>query len=172
MTRIVLICGVIYALISALISVLYFNQTFGMLAMTGLGIVVLILTLIVGIMMYRKGNNGFSPFKDNLKLSAGIVLIGVVLSGILGQVYNNSLSDEAKSEFQDSFIDNQLAGYESLGLPITSEVEENLENQAKAMFSFKLILMGLPFALMMYGLVAFIVALIFRKDPIEQQGAV
>ncbi len=168
MTRIILIIGLVYGFVGLLLSISFYLQMAGTFTMLLLGIIIMIAFFVLGIMMFRKSNAGYSVFMDNIKLCFGIMFLGMFISNSLSFVYTSSIPEEKKLELQDNFIEKQLEFHKSIGLPATTEVEDQLISQAEAMFSLKAILMGLPIILGLYGILAFILSLILTKNPPEQ----
>lgn len=165
MKRTILIWSIIYAILSTVIGLLYYFQIAGLLVMFLLSVAILVGCVIAGILMFRKTNGGYSEFRENFKIMGFIMLIGVVLSGIFQQGYMVILSEEKIQELKDRMVDAQIASYESMGLTVSPEQEEQLIDQVEASFSLKGFLMGLPIMLLVYGVIGFILCLIMRKEP-------
>lgn len=165
MGRIILIVGVVYGVFSSLLSFLYYLQIGGVFTSMFIGMILAAVAAAVGILAFRSKYAGFSTFQENLKLVFGILLLGIVISGIVSQVSMRMISEETKEEMINDIFESTIASYESMGVPVTPEVEEMLTAQAEGMFSFKNYMLGVPLILFLYGGIGLVVAFFMRKDP-------
>jgi len=164
MKRIIITFGLMYGIYSIVASYLMLNQMVGMWTLSGLGFLVAFLVYFIGIRNYKSENGGFASFKEIFQLCMGIAIVGYAVSFIGSQIYMQTMSEDTKDELTTQFIDSQVSMYEGFGLD-TEQIEDELTEQADAMFSMKNSIIGTFIGIIMMAVISVIFALIFKKDP-------
>jgi len=136
--------GVIYGLISALLSFLSFNGIITGGLMSILPMIIFIIVLISTGKKYKANHDGFASMGDLVKTFAAVLIIGLLMSTIFQLAYTTMVGEEKKEAFIENMIEGQMETYGKF-LPEEGleDMEEQMYNQISGMFEPSGILMGL-----------------------------
>ncbi|NNJ88993.1 MAG: DUF4199 domain-containing protein, partial [Eudoraea sp.] len=93
--------GVILGVISVVFAFMLYSLDMhyqGGFAVMGVSIVLTIIFIILGMIQFKKANNGFMSFGQALKIGVGISLVGAVISVLFNQVLINFIDPDTMTK--------------------------------------------------------------------------
>ncbi len=96
--------GVILGVISVAFSLMLYSLDMhyqGGLAVMGVSLVLTIILIVIGMMQFKKANNGFLSFGQALKIGVGISLVGAVIGVLFNQVLINFIDPDTMTKAMD-----------------------------------------------------------------------
>jgi DNA-binding transcriptional regulator of glucitol operon len=158
-----------YGLILGGISVIYAFMLYTMdmhyqggAAVMLISIGLMIAAVIIGMMQFKKANNGFMSFGQALKVGVGICLI----SGIIGVIFNQILANVIDPEMMSKAIEYQR-GQLMEGTALSPEqIDAQIEMGQKFSTPSMQVLFGLIFSVVLGFIVSLIPALVLKKQEV------
>lgn len=98
--------GVILGVISVVFSLMLYSLDMhyqGGFAVMGVSLVLTIILIVIGMMQFKKANEGFMSFGQALKIGVGISLVGAVIGVLFNQILINFIDPDTMTkafEFQ------------------------------------------------------------------------
>ena len=129
-------------------------------------VVSLILSLaaiILGLIQFKKANNGFMSFGEALKIGVGICLIGGIVSILFNQVLVNFIDPDTMTKAMD-YARAQLQETTNM---TSDQIDSQLEMQQKFSTPVMQIAFGLLFSLFFGFVLTLIPALVLKKSQPE-----
>jgi|SRR6056297_302896 DNA-binding transcriptional regulator of glucitol operon len=150
--------SVIFAFMLYTMDMHYQGGTAVMLISVGL----MLAAVIIGMIQFKKANNGFMSFGQALKVGVGICLI----SGIIGVIFNQILSNVIDPDMMTKAMEyqrNQLL--ESTALT-TQQIDQQMEMGQKFSTPGMQVLFGLIFSVVLGFIVSLVPALVLKKQEV------
>lgn len=158
--------GVIYGLISIVLSFLSFNGMIGSGLLSIISLAVFILVLISAGRKYKANHDGYASMGDLVKTFALVLILGLVMSTIFSFAYTMMMSEDKKEAFVENIVEAQMETMAKF-IPedALEEQEENLYNSTSRIFEPTGILMNLLMGALFAILISLIPAAIMKKNP-------
>ncbi len=93
--------GVILGVISVVFALMLYSLDMhyqGGFAVMGVSLVLTIIFIVIGMMQFKKANNGFMSFGQALKIGVGISLVGAVIGVLFNQILVNFIDPETMTK--------------------------------------------------------------------------
>lgn len=93
--------GVILGVISVVFSLMLYSLDMhyqGGFAVMGVSLVLTIIFIVIGMMQFKKANDGFMSFGQALKIGVGISLVGAVIGVIFNQILINFIDPDTMTK--------------------------------------------------------------------------
>ena len=166
MKKLILTYGGILGLIMSISGYMYYNSglstTTSMIVSFGS---VIVLTVLSGL-AYRKSQEGFASFGELIKLFAGVIFLGILLSTVFTMIYVSTLDEATKADISERMLENALGMYESMGMPQDQidAMSDQLEKQFDNIFSIGTLIQGVLINVVVYFIISLIPAAIIKKN--------
>lgn len=134
----------------------------GGMAVMLISVGLMLAAVIIGMLQFKKTNNGFMTFGQALKIGVGICLIG----GIIGIIFNQIMSSVIDPEMMTKAMEYQR-GQLMEGTALTPEqIDQQIEMGQKFSTPSMQILFGLIFSVVLGFIVSLIPALVLKKQEV------
>ncbi|QBA64453.1 DUF4199 domain-containing protein [Muriicola soli] len=153
--------GVFLGVVSVVFSLMLFSLDMhyqGGIAVMLVSILITLAFIVLGMIQFKKANNGYMSFGQALKIGVGIGLIGAVIGVLFNQVLINFIDPETMTkamEYQRQQL--EVAGLSS------QQIDAQMEMAEKFSSPFIQIAIGLVGSIILSFLVSLIPALILKK---------
>ena len=135
---------------------LHYEQSF---AVQGVQMVILIAAIILGVLQFKKANNGFLKLSDALKIGAGVGLI----TAILGLIYFFILSNVIEPGYMDKVYEvGKVQAMEANPKLTEEQIDQGIEMQKN--FSWVAYPIGLIFNTVLGLIVGLVMGLVAKKE--------
>ncbi|HMB63147.1 MAG TPA: DUF4199 domain-containing protein [Eudoraea sp.] len=135
----------------------------GGFSVLGVSVVLMLAAIILGMLQFKKANNGFMSFGQGLKIGVGICLVGGIVGVLFNQLLINVIDPEAMNkafEFQRS----QLVETTNL---TTEQIDAQLEMGKKFATPMMQVAFGLIGSLFLGFILSLVPALVIKKQQPE-----
>lgn len=161
--------GIILGVILSLITVFAYAFMLELFTKWWLGILLLIIVIVVGTMAAVKSKKilgGFISFKDAFTSYFIAVLLGTLISTIVGIIIFNFIDPEAAQTLQEMILESTRQMMESMGAPEASIEKAIAANSETNLYSIGKQAQQYAINLLIFCVIGLIVALaVRRKDP-------
>jgi len=170
MKNIIIKYGVIYGLFSAVLGYFMTRGQIGIWSGLGLALLSIIVFAALGDLEFRRNNEGSAYFGELVKVNFGIILIGTVLSLLIGFVENSMITEEQKAEIAERMKEEMMGTFEWMGLPeeqldeMEEEMEEQFAEEMENRFKPSKIIMSAMGNMIFMLILSMIPAAIIRRD--------
>lgn len=127
-----------------------------------IGIVLMIAIIVIGMMQFKKANNGFMSFGQALKVGVGICLISGIIGIAVSQIMMNFVDTDMIAKATE-FQRNKML--ESTALT-AEQIDAQIEMGAKFQTPLMQILFGLIFSIVLGFILSLIPALVLKKQEV------
>ena len=156
-----------YGLLLGGISIVFFLMLFsldmhyqgGMMVMV-VSIVLSLAAIVVGLLQFRKANNGFMSFGQGLKLGVGICLVG----GIIGLIFNQVMVNVIDPDMLTKAMDYQKEQLLATTKMTPDQVEAQMEMGKKFSTPTMQLVFGLLYVVVSGFIFSLIPALVLKKS--------
>lgn len=152
--------GIVFALMLYSLDMHYQGGTMVM----GVSLLITIAVIVIGMIQFKKDNNGFMTFGQALKVGVGIGLIG----GILGIIFNQILAGVIDPEMMGKAMEYQKGLLMETTKMTPEQIDAQMETIKKYSAPSMQIVFGLIYSVVISLLLSLIPALILkRKETIQ-----
>jgi uncharacterized membrane protein (DUF106 family) len=155
-----------YGLILGAVSVIFAFMLYtldmhyqGGAAVIGVSLLLSIVVIVIGMIQFKKANNGYMSFGQALKIGVGIGLVGAIIGVIFNQLLINFIDPETMTKAMEYQREQMMA----TGLT-TSQVDAQMEMAKKFSTPTMQIAFGLVGSLFFSFILSLIPALILKKS--------
>lgn len=127
-----------------------------------IGITLMIAVIIIGMIQFKKANNGFMSFGQALKVGVGICLISGIIGIVVSQIMMNFIDPDMVSKATD-FARNKML--EETALTV-EQIDAQIEMGAKFQTPVMQIVFGLVVNIVLGFILSLIPALILKKQEV------
>ena len=152
--------GIVFALMLYSLDMHYQG---GMMVM-GFSFIITIAMVVIGMLQFRKDNNGFMSFGQALKIGVGIGLIG----GIIGILFNQILAGVIDPEMMNKAMEYQKGLLMESSKLTPDQIDARMEAGKKFTTPSMQIVFGLVYIVVSSFLLSLIPALILKKQETIQ----
>lgn len=160
-----------YGLILAAISIIFMLMLYsldmhyqGGTMVMGVSIVITIAVIVIGMIQFKKANNGFMSFGQGLKVGVGIGLIG----GIIGIIFNQIMVGVIDPQMMEKAMEYQRGMLLETTKMTTEQVDAQMEMTKKFSTPSMMIVFGLIYSVVASFLLSLIPALILKRSETIQ----
>lgn len=160
-----------YGLILGAISVVFILMLYsldmhyqGGAMVMGVSLLITISVIIIGMMQFKKDNNGFMTFGEGLKIGVGIGLI----AGIIGIIFNQILAGVIDPEMMDKAMEYQRGMLMETTKMTPEQIDAQMEIGKKFTTPSMQIIFGLIYSIVVSLLLSLIPALILKRKETVQ----
>lgn len=160
-----------YGLILAAISIIFMLMLYsldmhyqGGTMVMGVSIVITIAVIVIGMIQFKKANNGFMSFGQGLKVGVGIGLIG----GIIGIIFNQIMVGVIDPQMMEKAMEYQRGMLLETTKMTTEQVDAQMEMAKKFSTPSMQIVFGLIYSVVASFLLSLIPALILKRSETIQ----
>src|SRR5690554_6343193 len=160
-----------YGLILAAISIIFMLMLYsldmhyqGGTMVMGVSIVITIAVIVIGMIQFKKANNGFMSFGQGLKVGVGIGLIG----GIIGIIFNQIMVGVIDPQMMEKAMEYQRGMLLETTKMTTAQVDAQMEMAKKFSTPSMQIVFGLIYSVVASFLLSLIPALILKRSETIQ----
>ena len=150
------VVGIIFALMLYSLDMHYQ----GGFAVMGVSITLTLIAVVIGMLQFKKANNGFMSFGQAMKVGVGICLIGGIISILFNQVMQNVIDPEMMDKAL-TFQREQLLATSKM---TPDQVDAQLEMGKKFSTPSMQLIFGLIFIVVTAFIYSLIPALILKKN--------
>lgn len=142
MKKIILSYGLIYGLITAIMTILFQHGIIGMMLNGLASIPLLIIIMILAGKKYKADHDGYASFGDMFKLLMGVFVMASFISLVIMFIHAQLLSAESKETIIENTIEAQTSLFEQF-MPeeVLTQMEDQMEIQSESMFEPMTLLM-------------------------------
>lgn len=127
-----------------------------------IGLSIMIAMIVVGMLQFKKANNGFMSFGQALKVGVGICLISGVIGIIVSQIMTNFIDPEMIDKATE-FARNKMLAETAL---TPEQIDAQLEMGAKFQTPVMQIVFGLVINIVLGFIFSLIPALVLKKQEV------
>jgi ABC-type multidrug transport system fused ATPase/permease subunit len=158
--------GLILGVISIVFSLMLYSLDMhyqGGFAVIGVSLIITIVFIVIGMMQFKKANNGFMSFGQALKIGIGISLIG----GIIGALFNQVLMNFIDPDTMTKAFEYQREQLMAAGQLTAEQIDAQLEMGKSFATPLMQIAFGLVGSLFFGFILSLVPALILKKSQPE-----
>jgi uncharacterized membrane protein len=152
--------GVVFALMLYSLDMHYQG---GMMVL-GVSLLIMLAVIVIGMMQFKKDNNGLMTFGEGLKVGVGIGLIG----GIIGILFNQIMAGLIDPEMMDKAMEYQRGLLMETTKMTPDQIDAQMEMGKKFSTPSMQIVFGLIYSIVASLLLSLIPALILKKKETIQ----
>ena len=130
----------------------------------GISLIITIAMIVIGMMQFKKDNNGFMSFGEGLKIGVGIGLI----AGIIGIIFNQILAGVIDPEMMNKAMEYQKGMLMETTKMTPEQIDAQMEMGKKFTTPSMQIIFGLIYSIVASLLLSLIPALILKKKETIQ----
>lgn len=130
----------------------------------GVSILITLAVMVIGLMQFKKDNNGFMSFGEGLKIGVGIGLV----AGIIGILFNQILAGLIDPEMMNKAMEYQKGLLAESSKMTPDQIEAQMETIKKFSTPSMQIVFGLVYSVVVSFLLSLIPALILKKKETIQ----
>lgn len=130
----------------------------------GVSVVITIAVIVIGMIQFKKANNGFMSFGQGLKVGVGIGLIG----GIIGIIFNQVMAGVIDPQMMEKAMEYQRGMLMETTKMTTEQIDAQMEVTRKFSTPSMQIVFGLIFSVVASFLLSLIPALILKRSETIQ----
>ena len=130
----------------------------------GVSLLITIAMIVIGMMQFKKDNNGFMTFGEGLKIGVGIGLI----AGIIGIIFNQILAGVIDPEMMNKAMEYQKGMLMETTKMTPDQIDAQMEMGKKFTTPSWQIVFGLIYSIVASLLLSLIPALILKKKETIQ----
>lgn len=166
MQNLIIRYGVIYGVVTALMTFLYYQGLSNLWINSLGGLVLLIFVVVKSGRQYKTENGGYASFIQLLKLFMGIFLFGIIISSLFSFLYTSFIGEESKQALIDKMVDTQVNTVSKF-LPEDQvmDMEDLFRSQTAKIFEPITLLKNIVSGFFGSMLISLIPAAIMRKNP-------
>lgn len=128
--------------------------------------VISLVICVMGIMNYKKLQEGYLAFKEAFTLAFGILMVAAVIGVLFNGLLYNVIDPELSEELTEIAIQNTVEMMEKFGSP-ESEIDKQVEKLNQGVFTFSAQLKNLIWAVPITAIFALILAAFLKKKRPE-----
>lgn len=147
--------GILLGVVGIVLALMLYSMDMhyqGGFAVMGISIVVTLVAIVIGMLQFRKANNGFMSMGQAMKVGVGICLIGGIIGILFNQVMSNVIDPEMMNKAMEFQKEQLLAN--------TKMTPDQVDAQMEMGKKFTTPAMQLMFGLVLVVVTAFIYSLI------------
>lgn len=122
-------------------------------------IALMIAAIIIGMIQYKKANNGFMSLGEAMKIGVGIALVG----GIIGIIFNQLMATVIDPDMMTKAVEFQRASLEETTKLTSDQIDAQMEMGAKFSTPAMQITFGLVYSIVMGLILSLISGLILKR---------
>lgn len=130
----------------------------------GVSLLITIAVIVIGMMQFKKDNNGFMSFGEGLKIGIGIGLV----AGIIGIIFNQILAGVIDPEMMNKAMEYQKGKLMETTKMTPEQIDAQMEMGKKFTTPSMQIVFGLIYSVVASLLLSLIPALILKKQETIQ----
>ena len=130
----------------------------------GISLIITIAMIVIGMMQFKKDNNGFMSFGEGLKIGVGIGLI----AGIIGIIFNQILAGVIDPEMMNKAMEYQKGMLMETTKRTPDQIDAQMEMGKKFTTPSWQIIFGLIYSIVASLILSLIPALILKKKETIQ----
>lgn len=129
-------------------------------AVMGISILITLVAVVIGMIQFRKANNGFMSFGQAMKVGVGICLIGGLIAILFNQVMSNVIDPEMMTKAMEFQKEQLLANTKMT----PDQVDAQMEMGKKFSTPSMQLVFGLIFVVVTAFIYSIIPALVLKKN--------
>jgi len=165
--KIALTYGLILGAISIIFALMLYSLDMhyqGGMMVLGVSLVITIAVMVIGMIQFKKANNGFMSFGQGLKVGVGIGLIG----GIIGIIFNQVMAGLIDPQMMEKAMEYQRGLLLETSKLTPEQVDAQMEMGKKFTTPSMQIMFGLIYSVVASFLLSLIPALILKRPETIQ----
>src|SRR5690606_9041213 len=165
--KIALTYGLILGAISIIFALMLYSLDMhyqGGMMVLGVSLVITIAVMVIGMIQFKKANNGFISFGQGLKVGVGIGLIG----GIIGIIFNQVMAGLIDPQMMEKAMEYQRGLLLETSKLTPEQVDAQMEMGKKFTTPSMQIMFGLIYSVVASFLLSLIPALILKRPETIQ----
>ncbi|MFH6605109.1 DUF4199 domain-containing protein [Maribacter algicola] len=131
----------------------------GGMMVLGVSVLLTLAAIVVGLMQFKKANNGYMSFGQGMKVGVGICLI----AGIIGLVFNQLMMNVIDPDMMTKAIEFQKGQLLQSSNMTPDQIDAQIEAQQKFMTPSMQIVFGLLYVIISGFILSLVPALILKK---------